>query len=169
MSAVDDTLDAFLAILTVGSGTYQIVDDMMALFCADDKKHKIPFVGLTDYGPSFLYQDDIKKLWKQLFVTFPDDFSLTQVPPRGYSNAGPDTILVQTRLGGTHKADWFEPYNDDHYSPPLSGLPVQKKSMNIPACAAFTFDGNVAPAKITKVAIYFDRYRMAKTLGANLP
>jgi hypothetical protein len=162
----NDTLDTFFKILTVGSGDYQQVDDMMALFCDDDHGKKIPFVGLTDYGPSFQYKDDIRQLWTQLFLTFPDDFSLTEVPPRGYSNAGPNTILVQTRLGGTHKADWFEPYTNNHYSPPLSGLAVTKKSMNLPACAAFTFDGAY---KITKIAIYFDRYRMAKTLGANLP
>jgi hypothetical protein len=170
MSA-DAKLDAFFQVLTPGSGHYKIIADMMALFCAVSADNTLPAVGLTDYGPNF-EGADVEDLWTQLFTTFPDDIKLTEIPPRTRSTGGPTTIMVQTRLEGTHKHDWFShahrPGHKDHHSPPLSGLPVAhpNKKMDLPACAVFTFDGSDL---ITKLSIYFDRYRMAKQLGAALP
>ena len=169
MSA-DTQLDAFFAVLTVGDPTYQNTTDMMNLFCADNPSANptIPCVGVTDYGPQFKGRADVLTLWAQLFTTFPDDIALTQILPRTYSKAAPTTIIVQTKLSGTHKADWFEPNTHPHYSPPLSGLPIAGNTMSLAACSVFTFDSSHNPL-ITKVAIYFDRYRMAKELGAHLP
>lgn len=168
MSA-DTKLNDFFQVLTPGAaGHYKNVAEMMALFCAVSADNKLPAVGLTDFGPNF-EGADVEDLWEQLFKTFPDDIKLTEIPPRTRST-GPTTIMVQTRLEGTHKHDWFShahpPGHKDHHSPPLSGLPVANKKMNLPACAVFTFDGS---DKITKLSIYFDRYRMAKQLGAPLP
>lgn len=161
----DVTLDEFFTILndSLSAASYHNVSQLMSqVFCAENPQKTIPAVGITDHGPQFIGKDSVAELFGQLFKTFPD-MELTPVrgAPRLYSQGDPKTIGIQTTLAGAHQEEWF-PRGHKNYSPPLSGIhPDKHHVMKIPACAVFTFDDS---GKVTRLAIYLDRYRMMRQL-----
>jgi hypothetical protein len=164
----DDTLKTFFEIFNDDASTkhHDARQLMSAVFCADNARHKLPCVGVTDHGPQYVGAADVAELFQKLFTTFPE---ITLEPlrhaPYLYSK-DKKTIAVQASLKGRHHADWFPP-GHKFYSPPLSNIhPDKVHIMDIPACAVFTFDDS---ERVARLAIYLDRYRMQQQLTTGAP
>jgi hypothetical protein len=138
-------------------------------FCSDDPppppppKPTIPSVGLANYGPSFAGRNEVVALFVQIFNSFPD-LKFLPLPsfPRLYCPSG-DKIAILGSITGTHKAEWFAE-GHPHHSKPISGIkPDGSHTMNVPACAIFSFDAS--GSRIANLSIYFDRSTMSRHLG----
>jgi hypothetical protein len=161
-----DTLNDFLRTINDRQGPhYHSVDHLMTLFCNDDANQEIPFVGIAWRGPQFKHRGHIRKLFTRLLVISFENMAWT--PANDLRMRDGDTIAVEVDVTAKHVREWF---TDSFRSPPLShidqaaidALGASKKSMNVPACAVFTFDGN---HEIRQLAIYMDRYRMMDQLA----
>jgi hypothetical protein len=181
----DATLDTFFQVLTApgggGAHTPADVDTLMQdVFCPDNGatgKNALPCVAITEHGnaqgPGFFGAAEVRRLFMQLFTSFPD-VALTQLDPgaRLYSpdEYEPITIGVRTDLTGSYQASWFGKVSpgsiQSHYSPPLSdlkpGAAGHYKTVSIPACAVFEFDDDNL---VTQLAIYMDRYHFIPSLS----
>lgn len=162
----DATVTSVLRILNDRTDpNYQNANNLVTTyFCPDSPAGNpvIPSVGLTNYGPLFVGQNDVIGLFAQIFRSFPNDFRFAPVTwsPRLYSSSG-DEIAIQVWMSGTQEQPWF-PNGNPHFSPPISNIaPAGNKQMNLPACAVLTFGAN---SQIANLAIYFDRYRMNEQL-----
>jgi hypothetical protein len=162
----DGTLDNFFGILNnpASPAYHNATQLMIQVFCPDNPQQGVPCAGITDYGPQYVGAGEVGDLFNQLFTTFPD-LALTPVPgsPRLYSPSdySPKTIGEQVTLTGTQTGKWFA---RDHkfYSPPLSDIhPDRVHVMRISACGVFSFD---SASRVTRMAIYLDRYRMMQQL-----
>jgi hypothetical protein len=161
-----ETLKDFLdTINNRNAANHHSVDHLMTLFCGDDEHQGFPFVGITERGPQFRCQKAIRKLFNQLLkVSFHD---MAWRPANALRLTEENTIAVEMDVTAKHVREWFQ---DESKSPPLSqiaqhaidGLGAHKKTMEIPACAVFTFDGN---HRIKQLAIYIDRYKMMHQLA----
>ena len=154
-----------------------------AFFCGDlPGPPQIPAIGITNHGPYgpkepyFLGQADIQDLWKQFYISFPDDFYFQPAnivlpgSPGGVrapvfsSNAPVPMRAVQCDLKGTFKSDWYQTPHP-HTSPPLSTIHPKPGgpyfNVSIAACAAFSYDN---ANQITRLWIYMDRYKLQTDL-----
>jgi hypothetical protein len=105
----------------------------------------------------------LTSLFTALSQSFPG-LSLTYPNPERPADGG--TVAVEAVLNtGPQNADW-QPQGAGH-SPPISSIghaPHAKPhgSVNLPVCAVFRFDGG--GGGIQNLAMYFDRWRLAKDL-----
>jgi hypothetical protein len=121
-------------------------------------------------GPWFSGRTPITNLFTALNRSFP---GLVLTYPNQKRPADGNTVAVEASLDtGAQNADWH-PVGAPR-SPPISTIahaPHAKPhgSHNLPVCAIFTFDPTPGSDLIQNLALYFDRYRMAKDLwdGAN--
>jgi hypothetical protein len=170
-----DTLSNFLKYLN-----QQDTTNLMKQFCGDDPNStnpKFPCLGITDHGPAFYGNDDVKLFFNQLFKSFPD--MQWVAPPPSQPNApqltAADTIGIQMTVTGKYADEWFQPPTlrgqKDHTSLPLSQLPktpgsplgARKGDHNgTPAFAVFSFDKK--SYLIRQIQIYLDRYAMMQTI-----
>ena len=68
---IDATLDAFFEILDPLGGQYQNLNNLMNnVFCPNTGM--LPWVGISRYGPQFEGAPAVRQLFRQLFVTFPN-------------------------------------------------------------------------------------------------
>ena len=161
-----DTLDDFLKTINDRNfANYHSVGHLITLFSPDDPVEEAPSVGIAWRGPQFKRRSAIQKLFAQLLeISFED---MAWKPANNLRMTDGDTIAVEIDVTAKHVREWF---TDSFHSPPLSlidqksldELGASKKSMDLPACAVFTFDGN---HKIRNLAIYIDRYRMIDQLA----
>jgi hypothetical protein len=178
-------LDAFFSVFVPTSGHRLDVDWLLqTVFCDEtaDPLHpnlKIPQVGITGHGPTFIGKDAVRELFEKLVDSFPEDLSLKEVLDDGdgrlYSADGKRTqIGVRTMLTGTLKRAWF-PWRgkgvkakQSYYSKPLSDIRVYEsdyRSMEIPAFAVFTFDAPNEASRVSRWSLYLDRYKMMTDLS----
>jgi hypothetical protein len=151
----------------------QDVTTVMKQFCNDDVSgaYPIPCVAVTDHvvanGPAFYGTKKVAKLFRRLFLAFPD---VTLVPlnaANSLTSSDLATIGLQTTLKGTQQDWWFPPGDSDkYYSKPLSDIPPLGGAISIAACCVFTF--NNSSNLINQLAIYMDRYKFIKILSPNM-
>jgi hypothetical protein len=162
-----ETLNNFLDTINkpndAGWQHYHDVDYLLTLFCDDNGNH--PYVGITLRGPQFTNLASMRILFTQLLKTTFTDMAWT--PANKLRMTDGNTIAVEVDVTGTQKAEWFQ---DKFRSLPLSQieedtirrLAPNYNKMDIPACMAFTFNGDY---RIQQLAIYMDRYRMMDQLA----
>src|SRR5271166_4425149 len=106
----DTTLDSFLKILNDPTDpNYQDAQFLVTTyFCPDNPagNPSVPSVGLANYGPFFVGQNDVTALFAQIFTSFPD-LEFQTVAARLYSPSG-DQIAIQAKMTGTQKQPWFQ-------------------------------------------------------------
>jgi hypothetical protein len=162
------TIAAFFGVVGPpgSSPQHQNIAVMQSLFVQDNPPGNpiYPNIGLTTGGPQFTGQQAIHTLFHQLFTSFPD---IVFAPANGLQLTDGNTIAIEATLStGVQVAQWFQ---DKLASPPLSPIVPDKKhhSDYLPVCAVFTFDKN--SGLIQNLALYFDRWKLAKDLwdGAN--
>ena len=109
---------------------------------------------------------NIQTLFSQLFNSFPNmEWTATAL-----RLTGGNVIGIEMDVTGRQDQTWFQDVNFG--SPPLSQIQqsdidqaiANRKSMNIPAFAVFTFDGS-AQFLVQNLAIYFDRYKTMDQLA----
>jgi hypothetical protein len=180
----DTTLNHFFTVLNdATSSHYQDLDYLMQqVFCPSGNptttypSGSIPACGITDHGPQFIGDTEVRLLFQTIFTAFPDFRSLPQVAPgvpskRMYSQ-DQTMIAIQTTISGTQKARWFQDKfgpggRPGHYSPPISDIqPDGKHAMQLPVANVMIFDTN---GKIVQLSMYFDRYLMNIQLKTALP
>ena len=179
-SGTNSTLDKFFSVFTANSAAsiYKNINFLInEVFCADEGGY--PWIGIAHHGPQFRHEAGVRKLYGQVFGSFPDIWwgpstsapaqTTAPVPvvplaPRLYSNDGshPPTIGVQTTMVGTFHQPWFQ---DQAYSLPLSAITPSKppKRTNTPSFAVFVF-GAKDPTRVSHVSFYMDRYNQARDL-----
>ena len=179
-AGANSTLDKFFSVFNAnsGAGTYKNIDILIHdVFCADGGGD--PWIGIAHHGPQFRGEAGVRKLYDQVFRSFPDIWwgpstsapaqTIAPVPavppaPRLYSNDGwhPPTIGVQTTMVGTFHQRWFQ---DQAYSLPLSAVTpsTPPKRTNTPSFAVFVF-GAEDPTRVSHVSFYMDRYNQARDL-----
>jgi hypothetical protein len=122
----------------------------------------------TPVGPWFYGQygpKSITSVFTALNQSFPD---LVLTYPNAKRLEDGSTVAVEASLDtGKQNADWH-PVGAGA-SPPISNIvhaPHAKPngSLHLPVCAVFTFDPTPGSILIQNLALYFDRYRMAKDL-----
>ena len=118
-------------------------------------------VGLTTGGPQFTNQQNIGYLFTALHRSFPH---LVLTYNSNLRLAGGDTVAVEAILEtGAHAQRW-QPQNAP-VSPPISLIdPKQRSSQTLPVCAVFKFVTVGGNDKIKNLALYFDRWQLAKDL-----
>jgi hypothetical protein len=166
-----DTINNYLAVLTVGNANYQNTTFLMQnVFCPEGGvgPNEVPSVAVTEHGigvgPAFYGVRKVRKLYNRLFSAFPDVQMLAlNAPPLLLASQDGNTIAVQTTLTGTHQDWWFAKADGDKfYSKPLSDIPPNAGVISIPACAVFTFN---AQHLVTNLAIYMDRFHFTAQLA----
>lgn len=141
---------------------------MQSLFVQDTPPGNpiFPNIGLTTGGPQFTGQKAIGILFQHLFTSFPN---VVFAPVNALHLTDGNTTGIEATLStGNQVAKWSP---GGHASAPLSPIVPDGKhsSQYLPVCAVFTFDHN--SGLIQNLALYFDRYKLAKDLwdGANPP
>ncbi len=160
MADNSETLNGFLEALNDHD-----VDKLMSLFCDDDQNLGVPFVGIALRGPQFKFKSSIRKLFAQLLSISFQDMAWTPAAPLRLTDG--NTIAVEIDVTAKHVREWF---TDSFKSPPLShidqatidDLGANKRKMDIPACAVFTFGDD---HRVQQLAIYMDRYKMMDQLA----
>jgi hypothetical protein len=174
----DQTLNDFLNYFNAHD-----LNNVMAQFCANVPNtpplpgFSAPALGITDHGPAFFGQTDVRSLFSQLFQSFLN-MQWTQYTPRGaaapvwlYSKQGvaPSEIGIQMTVTGTWQSPWFDNASG-HASQPLSqlaqgtGLPLGRRrgdNSGLPAFAVFIFNNQYL---IQQLQIYTDRYAMMQSI-----
>lgn len=157
-------IDNFRQLVSAGANN---VAAIQALFVGDAAPGP-PNVGLTTGGPQFTNQKNIGYLFAALHDSFPN---LVLQYPSNLRLAAGDTVAVEAVLDtGAHVQRW-QPQNAPA-SPPISLIdPVGRRSQTLPVCAVFKFVTVGGNDLIKNLALYFDRWQMAKDLwdGANPP
>jgi hypothetical protein len=176
-----DAMNLFFSVTDLGGANYGNIDFLMTnVFAPDSAQSTIPTAGITDHGPQFIGAADVQNLFSILFTrTFKNTFFISPrlsrmvdplIPATPLFSADGFTCSIQTVLGGIHKGKWFQhndivpPNNIDHYSKPISDAPAVGNRTEVPASAVFFLDGNF---RMTRLSMYFDRYRMNKNLNPN--
>jgi hypothetical protein len=164
------TIASFFAVVGPqgSSPQHQNVTVMQSLFVQDSPPGNpiYPNIGLTTGGPQFKGQRAIGVLFQQLFTSFPN---IVFAPANGLQLTDGNTTAIEATLStGNQVARWLP---GGHASAPLSPIVPDGKhsSQYLPVCAVFTFDNS--NGLIQNLALYFDRWRLAKDLwdGANPP
>jgi len=160
----DSTLKSFIDAING-----QQLQDLMDQFCLDSGSgaNAVPTVGLTNrQGPMFVGRAAIQTLFGQLFKSF-QNMVWTATALRLKEG---NVIGIELDVTGRHDREWFQ--GDPFGSPPFSQIqqgnidphPGNRRTMNIPAFAVFTFDGS-ANCLVQNLALYFDRYKLMDQLA----
>ncbi len=146
--------------------------ELMTTFSTVNNPASYPRVGITSYGPQFIGNTAVQRLFRQLFNSF-DPIALTPQGPSDPQNPGSNWLFnnpalpipeigIQMNFSGVQIGSWFAA-GTPYYSPPLSDIvPDSTRTMDLDACVIFYFDSN--NDKISQTAIYFDRYLMSQQL-----
>jgi hypothetical protein len=154
-----DTIENFRQLVSAGVNN---VANIQALFVPDDPTlGGPPNVGLTTGGPQFTAQGGIYSLFTGLYQSFPH---LVLRYPTGRRPEDGNTVAVEALLTtGVQNQQWAPP--GAAASPPISHIvPSGAKggSVDLPLCAVFLFYPGTG--LIQNLALYFDRWQMAKDL-----
>jgi steroid delta-isomerase-like uncharacterized protein len=89
-------------------------------------------------------RDGIRTVYSGMFAGFPD----IQTTVKNWY-VGPDSVVIETILSGTHKAAW-------------NGIPPTGRHVAVPMCAIFPID---ADGKLQAEIVYFDSAILLQQLG----
>jgi hypothetical protein len=168
-----DQVTAFLNYFTPSNANYypknpNNANTLIQLFTADNPPQGTPtspVVGITLHGsingPGFIGRTAIGSLFAQLFTCF-SQLTFAPIDPAPYIGTA-STIAVRLYLTGTNVGSWFSQGNPigNNYSLPLSEIQaVGNTSINLPACAVFTFSST----SIQQLGIYMDRFQLMTDL-----
>lgn len=161
-----DVIENFRQLVSAGINN---VVNIQGLFVPDDPTQGgPPNVGLTTGGPQFTGQAGIYSLFTGLYQSFPH---LVLTYPTGRRPEDGNTVAVEAYLTtGVQNRKWNPPGANP--SAPISDIEpsgAKAGSVNLPLCAVFLFYPGTG--LIQNLALYFDRWQMAKDLwdGARPP
>jgi steroid delta-isomerase-like uncharacterized protein len=103
-----------------------------------------PAYTVIPFGADFVGGEAVAQLIGGLMAGFPDFHA--EVLKLRHSD---DAVIAEIRMTGTQTGPW-------------AGMPPSGKSMDVPTCCIFEFDGD----KLVNEKVYFDNATMMRQLGA---